>query len=96
MKAAQLREAGVQETLLQRWAGRRRQENYYPHIVGWWEGVVKNQIQKLLSSEGARRRRDDIALENFYNGCIYDLIRRPHQKEGIAAIIQVKAKIIRL
>jgi hypothetical protein len=62
----------------------------------WWERVVKNQIRKLLTSEGARRRREDIALENFYCACLYDLIRPPDQEEGIAAVNHVKAKIIRL
>jgi hypothetical protein len=97
MNAALLREADVQETLLERWVGWKRQQNVYPHIVMWWERVVKNQICKLLTSEGARRRMDDIALENFYHACLYDLVRRPsHQEEGIAAVNQCKGKIIRL
>jgi hypothetical protein len=63
----------------------------------WWEKVVKNQIRKLLTSEGARRRKDDIALENFYHACLSDLLRRPpHQEDGMANINQFKAKIIRL
>jgi hypothetical protein len=57
---------------------------------------VKNQIRKLIS-EGAKRRKDDIALENFYHACLYDLLRRtPQQEDGMATINQFKAKIIRL
>jgi hypothetical protein len=77
MNAALLREADVQKTLLQRWKGLIRQQTYYPHIVMWWERVVKNQIRKLLTSEGSRRR-DDVSLENFYHACLYDLLKRPH------------------
>jgi hypothetical protein len=98
MNAALLRETGVQETPLQRWKGWRRLKKFYRHIVMWWERVVKNQIRKLLTSEGARRRRDDIVLENFYHACLCDLLRTPppHQEEGIAAVNKVNAKIIRL
>jgi hypothetical protein len=97
MNAALLREADIKETLLQRWKVWKLQQNFYPHIVMWWERVVKNQIRKLLTSEGARRRKDDIVLENFYHACLYDLLRRPpHQEDGMATINQFKAKIIRL
>jgi hypothetical protein len=58
---------------------------------------VKNQIRNLLTSEGARRRKDDIALENFCHACLYDILRRPaHQEKGIAVVSQFNAIIIRL
>jgi hypothetical protein len=96
MNAALLREADVQETLLQRWKGWKRQQNFYPYIM-WWERVVKNQIHKLLTSEGASGRKDDMALENFYHACLYDLLRRPpYQEERITAVNQFNAKIIQL
>jgi hypothetical protein len=70
---------------------------HLPDIVMWWERVIKNQMRKLLNSERAMRRRDEIALENFYHACLYDLLRPPPpQEEGIAAVNQFKAKIIRL
>jgi hypothetical protein len=62
----------------------------------WWERVVKNQIRKLLTSEGARRSKDDIVQENFHHAFLYDILRRrPNQEEGTAAVKQFKAKIIR-
>ena len=57
--------------------------------------VVKNQIHKLLTSEGSMRRRDDIAPENFYHACLYDLLN-PHPEEGMATVNHVKAKIVQL
>jgi hypothetical protein len=57
--------------------------------------VVKNQLRKLLTSEGSKKM-DDRSLENFYYACLYDLLKRPHHEEGIAAVNHVKAKIVRL
>jgi hypothetical protein len=98
MNAALLREADFQESLLQRWKRWRRQQTYYPHIVMWWERMVKNQLRKLLTSEGSKRRRDDISLEIFYYACLYDLLKRPthHHEEGMAAVNHIQAKIVRL
>jgi hypothetical protein len=61
----------------------------------WWKRVVKNQIRKLLTSEGTRGRKDDIAPENFYHACLYDLLRRTPHQDGMATTNQFKAKIIR-
>ena len=76
MDAALLPDAGVLETLRQRWMGWRRQRNLYPHIVMWWERVARNQIRKLIS-EGAMSRRDDLALGNFYHASICELLQSP-------------------
>ena len=62
MDATLLRDAGFLETLPQRWMSWRRQRNLYPHIGMWWEKVAKNQIWKLLISEGTMSRRDDLTL----------------------------------
>jgi hypothetical protein len=76
MDAALLRDAGVRETLRQRWMGWRRERNLYPHIVMWWERLAKNQIRKLIS-EGAMSRRDNLALGNFYHASICELLQSP-------------------
>jgi len=62
MDEALVREAGVLETVRRRWMCWRRQRNLYPHIGMWWEKVAKNQIWKLLISEGTMSRRDDLTL----------------------------------
>ena len=97
MDAALLRDAGIQETLQQRWMGWKRQRNLYPHIVTWWERVAKNQLRKLLITEGAMRRREDLALGNFYHAALYDLLQSPPPHEDkIDTINHIKAKIVRL
>jgi len=77
MDAALLRDAFVLEILRQRWVGWRRQPNLYPHIVMWWERVAKNQIQELLIGESAMRRRDNLALGEFYHASLYELLQGP-------------------
>jgi hypothetical protein len=97
MDAALLSEAGLQETLQQRWMGWKRQRNLYHNIEYWWEKVAKNQLRKLLITERAMRRRDDIALGNFYHAAIYDLLQSlPPHEDKIMTINHIKAKIVRL
>jgi hypothetical protein len=94
MDAALLSDAGVQETLQQRWIEWKRQRNMYPHIVIWWERVAKNQ---LLITEGAMRRRDDLAMGNFYHAALYDLLQSPPPHEDkFMTIKHIKAKIVLL
>jgi hypothetical protein len=61
MIATLLSDAGGQETLQQIWMEWKGQRNLYHNIVFWWERVAKNQLRKLLITEGAMRRRDDLA-----------------------------------
>jgi hypothetical protein len=97
MDAALLSDAGVQETLQQRWMGWKRQRNMYHHIVILWERVAKKQLRKPLIKEGAMRRRDDLALGNFYHAALYDLLQSPSPHENkITTINRIKAKIVRL
>jgi hypothetical protein len=97
MDAALLSDAGVQETLQQRWMGWKRQRNLYHNIVFWLERVAKNQLRKLLITEGSMRRRDDIARGNFYHAALYDLLQSPPPHEdNITTINHIKAKIVRL
>jgi len=97
MDAALVRDDGVQKTLHQRWSGWKRQRNLYPNIVVWWERVAKTQLRKLLITEGAMRRRDDLALGNFYHAALYELLQSPPpHEEKTAAINHIKAKIVRL
>jgi hypothetical protein len=97
MDAAMLRDVGVQETLQQKWMGWKRLRNLYPHIVIWWENVAKKELRKLLIREGAKRRRDDLALGNIYNAAAYDLLQNPPQREvNIATINHINAKTVRL
>jgi zona occludens toxin (predicted ATPase) len=97
MDAALLSDAGVHETIQQRWMGWKRQRNLYHHIVIWWERVAKKQLRKLLITEGAVRRRDDLALGNFYHAALYDLTQSPPPHEDkITTINHIKAKIFRI
>jgi hypothetical protein len=97
MDAPLLNDARVQETLQQRLSGWKRQRNLYHHIVIWWERVAKKELRKLLITEGAMRRRDDLALGNFYHGILYDLIQSPPPHEDkITTINHIRAKIVRL
>jgi hypothetical protein len=97
MDAAPLSDAGVQETLKLRWMGWKRQKNPYHNIVYWWERVAKNQLRKLLITEGAMTRRNDLALANFHHAVLYDLLESPPQHEDkIMTINHIKAKIVRV
>jgi hypothetical protein len=97
MDSALLSDSGVQETLKQKWMGWKRQWNLYPQIVIWWERVAKNQLRKLLITEGAMRRRDDLVLGNFYHAALYDLLQIPPSHEDkIMTINHIKARIVRL
>jgi hypothetical protein len=89
MGAVLLSDAGVQETLQQIWMGWKRQRNLYHHIVIWWERVAKNQLRNLLITEGAMRRRDDLALRNFYHGALYDLLQSPPPHEDKITTIKI-------
>jgi hypothetical protein len=61
------------------------------------KGVAKNQLRKLLITEGAMRRRDDLALGNIYHTALYDLLQSPPPHEDkITTINLIKAKIVRL
>jgi hypothetical protein len=77
MDAALLRDAFVLGILRQRCVGWRRQRNLYPYIVMWWERLAKNQILTLLIGESAMRRRDDLALGEFYHASLYKFLRGP-------------------
>jgi hypothetical protein len=97
MDTALLSDAGVQETLKQRWTGLKRQRNLFPQIVIWWERVAKNQLLIILNTEGAMRRRDELALENFYHAALYELLQSPPPHEDkIMTVNHIKAKIFRL
>ena len=77
--------------------GWKRQRNLYPHIVVWWERLAKNQLRRLLITEGARRRRNNLELGNFYHAALYDLLQSPPPHEDkIATNNHIKAKIVRL
>jgi hypothetical protein len=60
MNAALLREAGVQEILLQRWKRWRRQQNFYPHIVQ----------RSGIGLSGGEGREDRGAIDIHYNTCL--------------------------
>jgi hypothetical protein len=56
--------------------------------------VAKKQLRKLVITEGARRRRDDRALGNFYHAALYQLLQSPPPHEDkIMTIKHIKAKI---
>jgi hypothetical protein len=59
--------------------------------------VAKNQLRKLIITEGAMRRRDDRALGNFYHAALYELLQSPPpHEEKIMTINHIKAKIVLL
>jgi hypothetical protein len=97
MDATLLSDAVVQESLQQRRMGWKRQRKLYHHIEFWWERVVKNELRKLLITEGAMRRRDDLKLGKFYHSPLYNLLQSPPLHEDkITTINHIKFKIVRL
>jgi hypothetical protein len=52
-------------------------EEKLPHMVLWWERVVKGQIRRLFIRDGTERRREETHVENVYCACLYDALQHP-------------------
>jgi len=57
--------------------------------------VAKKKLRKLLIAEGAMRRRDDLALGNFYQ-LHFMTYYIASDEDKTATINHIKAKIVRL
>jgi hypothetical protein len=90
-------ESTFQDKLRSQWAKWQRQMKHYSNTLAWWERYVKRMIRILFIQEGAERRREHIAKENFCYAAIYDILQdtHPHDTTSVA-LQQLKARIIRL
>jgi len=69
---------------------------HYPNRVLWWDRYVKRMIRLTFHREGAERRRDRIAMENFYYSAIYQVLQAPaNHVQKATTLKRLKAKIIR-
>jgi hypothetical protein len=94
MNNAVLRDTGFQRLLKQKWGKWRNHRKYYPTAVLWWERCVKSRLKSTFTWEGAERRRDRRALENFYYEVIYALLQTPTEHAAKATKLkQLKANI---
>jgi hypothetical protein len=75
MNTAVLRDNGFQRLLKQKWEEWRNHRKHCPTAVFWWERFVKSRLKSSFMWEGAERRRDRRALENFYYEVIYALLQ---------------------
>jgi hypothetical protein len=92
-----LKETPFKETVTHKWQTWESLKGKYRDLTMWWEKYVKKELRYLFIVEGTTRRREDAATENFYNACIYDVLKEPDQHNSkLRALQHLKAKIIRL
>jgi hypothetical protein len=93
MNTAILKDNGFR-LLKQKWEEWRNHRKYYPTAVLWWERCIKRRLKSMFMWEGAERRCDRRALENFYYEVIYALLQTPTEHAAKATKLkQLKANI---
>ena len=97
MNTSFLYESTFQDKLRSQWTKWQRQIKHYPNRLAWWERHAKRMIRILFIQEGAERRREHTAMENFYYAAIYDILQDTHPHDTTAiALQQLKARIVRI
>jgi exonuclease III len=61
-----LKETPFKERMTHKWQEWERLKGEYRDLTMWWEKYVKKELRYPFIIEGATRRREDTATENFY------------------------------
>jgi exonuclease III len=97
MNVSLLNNETFKHTLQTLWTKWRAKNKYYTDTTMWWERCVKPAIRQTFIREGAGRKRDRRAMENFYYAAIYDLLNTTNEHTSTAITLKhLKAQIIRL
>ena len=97
MSVSLLNETAFIHSMQEEWERWQNHMKHYPNRVLWWDRYVKRMIQLTFQREGAERRRDRTAMENFYCSAIYQVLQAPvNHLQKATALKRLMAKIIRL
>jgi len=96
MNTSMLHEQGFLAKVHEEWMRWKTHAKYHPNRVLWWDRYVKRMVRLTFQSEGTERRRDRVAMENYYYTVIQALQAPIDHVKKANAVRQLKAKIIRL
>ena len=97
MNTLLLRDNVIKKNLETKWKEWGSHQTFYPNNVTWWIRYVKLMLKRYFQCEGAERRRERRALENFYYAAMYDTLDKPMETERKAVLLKrLKAKITNL